>query len=285
MTLRKPNEDDFEIIDSVQADEHSVVEVIQYRQLEGSSDVRTAENLFFAIQSGMKLKMVRIKLNQSHVRIEPGALYYMKGDLEIKASTGGGFLKGLARKFTSGESLFVNEIHGTGEIYLEPTFGHFFLHRIDESEGGVIVDKGLFYAGTAGLDISATHQKSVSSAILGNEGFFQTRIAGTGIAVLYSPVPRREIQRQDLMNDKLWVDGNFVLMRSESVDFRVEKSSKSWLATSVSGERMLQTFEGMGFVWVAPTQGIYERLSTKQGLQDLAVPPGSHNTQTESLPN
>lgn len=284
MTLETTTESDFEIIDSVQADERSLVEVIQYRNLEGSSDVRTAENLFFATQSGMKLKMVRIRLDDSHVRIEPGALYYMKGDLEMKSSTGGGILKGLARKFTSGESFFVNEIHGTGEIYLEPTFGHFFLHRIDEAEGGIIVDSGLFYAGTAGLDISASHQKTLSSAILGNEGLFQTRVAGTGIAVLYSPVPRREIQRQDLNNDKLWVDGNFVLMRSESISFQVEKSSKSWLATSVSGERLLQTFQGMGFVWIAPTQGVYERLADKQGLKDLAVPPGSHHTDTSNLP-
>jgi len=285
MTLSPSTEDDFEVIDSVQADERSIVEIIQYKQLEGSSDVRTAENLFFATQSGMKLKMVRIRLNDSHVRVEPGGLYYMKGNLEIKASTGGGLLKGLARKFTSGESLFVNEIHGSGEIYLEPTFGHFFLHRIDANEGGVIVDKGLFYAGTAGLDISATHQKSLSSAVLGKEGLFQTRIAGTGIAVLYSPVPSREIQRQDLVNDKLWVDGNFVLMRSEAVNYRVEKSSKSWLATSVSGERMLQTFDGAGFVWIAPTQGIYERLASKQGLQELAGPPGSYDTNTQSLPS
>ena len=56
--------------------------------------------------------------------------------------------------------------------------------------------------------------------MLGKEGLFQTRIAGTGIAVLYSPVPHKEIQRQDLVNEKLWVDGNFVLMRSESVSFR-----------------------------------------------------------------
>ena len=92
MTLRTANEDCFEVIDSVATDEGTVVEIIQYRQLEGSSDVRTAENLFFAIQSGMKLKMVRIRLNDSHVRVEPGALYYMKGNLENRASTGGGFL-------------------------------------------------------------------------------------------------------------------------------------------------------------------------------------------------
>jgi uncharacterized protein (AIM24 family) len=276
------NMEQFDVIDTAQAEDGSVVEVIQYRMLEGSADVRTAENLFYANQSGMRLKMVRIRLRDSHVRVEPGALYFMKGQLEMKASTGGGIMKGLARKVVSGESFFVNEIHGTGEIYLEPSFGHFFLHAIGPREGGVIVDKSLFYAGTAGLDISASRQKNVSSALFGGEGLFQTRISGSGIAVLYSPVPKDEIVHFELSGDKLSVDGNFALMRSERVYFRAEKSSKSWISTSVSGEGLLQTFEGHGYVWIAPTQGIYEKLSGPEGLQALAVPPASSHTETES---
>ena len=270
----------FEIIESVEAEDSSVVEVIQYQQLKGSADIHSAENLYFADQSGMHLKMIRVRLNNSHIRVEPGALYFMKGNLEIKASTGGGVMKGLARKVLSGESFFVNQIHGTGEIYLEPTFGHFFLHRIDEKEGGIIVDKSLFYAGTAGLDISAERQKNVSSALFGGEGLFQTRITGTGVAVLFSPVPQEEIIRYQLSGDKLSVDGNFALMRSEQITFRAEKSSKSWIATSVSGEGMLQTFEGNGYVWIAPTQGIYKKLSRNEDLGSLTGQSSSSNTQT-----
>lgn len=51
--------------------------------------------------------MVRITISNSSVRVEPGAFYHMKGDLEIKASIGGGILKGLARKVTSPEFFFV----------------------------------------------------------------------------------------------------------------------------------------------------------------------------------
>jgi uncharacterized protein (AIM24 family) len=196
--------------------------------LKGSSDIRVAEELFYANQTNIHLKMVHIALNNSHVRIEPGALYFMKGQLEIKASAGGGIMQGLARKMASGESFFVNEIHGTGDIYLEPTFGHFFLHQINKEEGGVIIDKSLFYGGTAGLDISAVMQKNISSALFGGEGLFQTLISGTGIAILCSPVPADEIVRYELGSEKLSVDGNFALMRSEKVNFRAEKSSKNW---------------------------------------------------------
>ena len=270
-----------EVIDRIEAEDGTVIEVIQYQKLTGSADLRTAQSLFFANQDGMHLKMVRIYLKGSHVRIEPGALYFMKGHLEMKSSTGGGLVKGFARKMMSKESFFVNEIYGSGEIYLEPTFGHFFLHRIDKKERGVIVDKSLFYAGTAGLNISAIRQKNVSSALFGGEGFFQTHISGSGVAVLVSPVPQDEIIRYELTGDKLSVDGNFALMRSDGVAFRAEKSSKNWISTAVSGEGLLQTFEGNGYVWIAPTQGIYERLAV-EGLSPLSLPSETSHTQTTS---
>lgn len=273
--------DQFDVIDSVAADDGTTVDVLQYRHLSGSANVRTAEMLFFANQSGMRLKMVRIRLSNSHIRLEPGAIHFMKGQLEMKTSTGGGVLKGLARKLVSGETFFVNELHGTGEIYLEPSFGHFLLHRIDKHEGAVIVDKGLFFAGTAGLTISAAAQKNVSSALFGGEGLFQTAIAGTGVAILYSPVPASEIQKLDLHDDKLWVDGDFAMMRSVGLNFRAEKSSKSWVATSVSGEGLLQTFEGSGSVWLAPTKAVYDRLASPTGLATLAQPPVSPGTHVD----
>lgn len=272
---------ELQVLDRVDAGEGAVVEIVQFPLLGGSADVRTARNLYYANQSGMHLKMIRIHLDDSHVRVEPGALYYMKGSLEIKAGTGGGLLKGLARKMVSNETFFVPEIHGSGEIYLEPTFGHFFLHRIEAKERGVIVDRGLFYAGTAGLDISATSQKNVSASLFGGEGLFQTHIAGTGIAVLYSPVPKNEIQHFTLRNEKMSVDGNFALMRSDTVDFSVERSG-GLLASATSGEGLLQTFSGTGYVWLAPTQGIYEKLASDVGLRELSLPPGASHTQTTS---
>jgi len=137
-------------------------------------------------------------------------------------------------------------------------------------------------AGTSGLDISSAMQKNISSALFGGEGLFQTKISGEGIAVLYSPVPVTEIQKVQLTNEKLSVDGNFTLLRSEGIEFKAEKSSKSWVATSVSGEGLLQTFSGTGSVWIAPTQGIYELLSTSEGISQLALAPGTMNTKTDT---
>lgn len=268
----------FDVIDK-QTTPFGLAEVLQVKQLAGSSDARSAEQLFFVSQAGMRMKMVKITLPKagSKVRVEPGALYYMNGNLDIRASTGGGIIRGLARKMTSGETFFVNEIHGQGEIYLEPTFGHFILINIDDD--AIIVDKSLFYAGLGNLDISASINRA-SAGLVGGEGLFQTKISGTGVAVLFSPVPMDEIQQITIENNKLSVDGNFALLRTAGVDFSVEKSSKSWVATSVSGEGLLQTFKGNGQVWIAPTQGVYSKLATPNGLMQLAGPPGARSTKT-----
>ena len=88
----------YEVIDSISTDDGTIVEVLQFPHLAGSADLRVAHNLFYASQSGMRLKMIRVTLDNSHARIEPGALYFMKGNLEMKASSGGGVMKGLTRE-------------------------------------------------------------------------------------------------------------------------------------------------------------------------------------------
>lgn len=165
--------------------------------------------------------MIRITLYNSFARIEPGFLYFMKGNLENKTSTGGGILKGLGRKVLSGEWLFINEIHGTGQIYLEPSFGYFFICELE------IGDQGMFYASTRDLDISSTLQKNISAGVFGGEGLFQTQVKGSEVVVLYSPVLTNEVQKIELDNEKLSVDGNFALLRTAEIDFKAEKSSKT----------------------------------------------------------
>lgn len=270
---------EFEVVEAVETDD-ALFEVLQFPQLAGSSDVRAAEQLFYVGSAGMRLKLVRVTLRDGRLRNEPGSLYYMHGpDLEMKASTGGGMLKALKRRAMAGESFLVNEIQGSGQVYLEPSYGHFFLVKIDNEE--VIVDRSHFYAGSGNLDISS-RMVSISAAVAGGEGLFQTTIAGTGVAVIFSQVPAAEIQRIDLKNETLSVDGSFVVMRTSGVSFVVRKSSRSWAATSVSGEGLLQTFKGTGSVWIAPTEEVYGQLSTETGLAQLALPPGARQDQGSS---
>ncbi len=252
------NEELFEIVETEQVP-GAKFEVVQYKFLKGSDNLYVAEKVFFAKQADICLKMIRITLEKSETLIEPGALYFMRGALQLESNMQGGLSRGLMRKFTTGETLFQSRIKGTGEIYLEPSFGYYSLFNIDDD--ALIVDKGAFYCASAGLEVSAKMQSNVSSALLGGEGLFQTQIKGTGVVVLVSPVPTSELLMYELApGEKLSVDGTFAFARTAGVEFRAEKSGKGLLQSATSGEGLLQTFTGPGLVWIAPTEEVYKRL-------------------------
>lgn len=53
-------------------------------------------------------------------------------------------------------------------------------------------------------------------------------------------------------NDHLVVDGNFAIARTNTLNYRVEKATKSLLGSVTSGEFLVNTFEGTGTVLLAP---------------------------------
>ena len=255
----------------------SKFQILEFDRLEGATDVGTALGLQIMNDSGIKLRQVRIILEDSSVKLESGALSYMKGEIEIKTKTGG--VVGLGKKFLNSkltvETMFKPTYEGTGEIFLEPSFGHFALIELEDEE--IIVDDGLFYACEEDVEVGAAMQKSVSSMLFGNEGIYQTSISGSGIVVLEIPVPESEIFKCKLFNDTLKVDGNFAVLRTSNIKFTVEKSS-SLIGSVTNGEGLLNVYSGTGEVWLLPTMSIYQDLRL-EGLNSLANPEGSRNTE------
>lgn len=239
----------------------SVFQILEYDELRGSKDIELAVKLDFMKNSGIKLKQVRIILDESAIQIESGALSYMKGQLEIKNKIGGpiGLTKKIFDSKVTGETVFKPTIVGSGEVFLEPSFSQFALVELQDDE--IIVDDKMFVACEDGIKVGAVMQKSISSMILGNEGAFQTKISGNGIVVLEIPVPEEEIFKCTLNDDELKVDGNFAILRTGDIEFTVEKSNKSLLGTAASGEGFLNVYRGTGDVWLVPTKSIYEKLS------------------------
>ncbi len=269
--------DNFTVIETEQI-AGAVFDVVRYEKLLGSDDLNVAEKIFFANQANIHLKMVRVTLTNGELLLEPSALYFMKGHLQLESSTGG-IAKGLMRKFLSGESLFQSRIKGSGEVFLEPTFGHYLLFNIEND--GLIFDKSSFYCASGGIEVSAKLQNNISSALFGGEGFFQTQASGTGIVVLVSPVPVAELMVYELAaGEKLSVDGNFAFVRTASVSFQAEKSGKTFFQSVTSGELLLQTFTGPGMVWLAPTQGVYDKMKQPYGVSNISHNNGSAGTNT-----
>ena len=277
MSLSQSAVTDSRVVTERIAGAQSVVEIIEYSQIAGSDDLDVAAKLFFANQVGMRLKQVRVTLQNGAAQLESGVMQFMKGNIEADTAVGG--LGGLAKKMLTNaltqETTFRPRYRGTGEIYCEPTFGHFMLIALDNEEA--VLDKGMFYASEGSVEVGVAMQTNLSSMMLGGEGFFQTRISGRGWAVMNVPVPASEVIRYTLNNEKLSVDGTIALLRKGNIEYRVEKSNKSLLGSAISGDGLLQTFTGTGEVWVAPTQSFYNRLRY-ESVQNLVRTTGtSHN--------
>lgn len=242
----------------------SLFQVLEYDQLAGGMDIDTAIKLKFMNDAKIKLRQVRIILHNSGVNIESGTLSYLKGNIEMSSKVGGviGLGKKLFASKVTGETAFKPLYEGTGELFLEPSFGHFALIELEDDE--IIVDNDLFYACEDTVEIEVQMQKSVSSMLFGNEGVFQTKLSGSGIVVLEIPIPETEIFKCKLNNDVLKVDGNFALLRTGNIEFTVEKSSKSLIGTATGGEGLLNVYRGTGEVWLAPTKGVYRKLTVSE---------------------
>lgn len=260
-------------------DAQSSAIIKEWQNLEGSDDIQTARTIYYARQVGMRLRQVMLTINNSSVIIEPGALHFMQGNIksEVKAGGIGGLAQKLVTSALTKETVFRPRYSGTGTIHLEPSFGHYLLVQIDSE---TIVDKGMFYASSSEVLVSAAMQKNISAGLAGGEGWFQTRLTGNGWCVLASPVPESEIIKVTLNNDKLTVDGNFALLRKGKIDFAVEKSNKSILGSIRSGEGLFQTFTGTGEVWLAPTQSIYDHLTA--GTLDNFSNPEQRSSNTKA---
>jgi len=246
----------------------STFQILEYDNLQGAMDLNTALQINLMKESSIRLKQVRIILDDSKVKIESGSLSYMKGNIEIVNKTGG--IIGLGKKFLSskvtGESMFKPILRGTGEVFLEPSFGHFTLIELEDEE--IVIDDELFYACEEGIEVEPVMQKSVSSMIFGKEGIYQTRLRGSGIVVLEIPVPEKEILRCKLFRDVLKIDGNFAILRSGNIEFTVEKSGTTLIGTALNGEGLLNVYRGTGEVWLVPTDSVYTSLK-QRGLKDI----------------
>lgn len=237
------------------------IDILEYQNLNGLTNSSMAQSLFYMKEQNIKAKQIVIYLENDVIKTEPSALSYMQGNIQMVSGVNAGNLIGkmFSSKMT-GENIAQPEYKGTGMIVLEPSFKHFVVIDLQANED-IIVDKGMMYACQGSVTSKPMMQKSISSAIAGGEGLFQIYIKGPGLVVLELPVPMEEVDIIQMNNDTLKVDGNFALLRSATMNFTVERSAKSLLGSSVSGEGLVNVYRGTGQVWLAPTIKIYENLT------------------------
>ena len=243
-------------------------EVLEYGNLGGTEPFAVAHQVFTLNRAGVRLRQLRVRISSDAVRTEPGALQFLRGQIEMESSTGagsglGGLMKGALAAARTGETLFKPLYRGTGELYLEPTFGHLWLMQMDGET--LYADQGLFFCCEDSVKVEAHKVESFSARMAGGEGRYQTKVSGSGLVVFRIPVPRSEIVEIPLQGETVQVDGSFALLRSGEVHFSVERASKSLAGAVTSGEGLLQTFRGSGRVWIAPTQPVYDAMRAALG--------------------
>ena len=230
------------------------IKVLEYKK-DLSVNFTNAMVAYFASEMNVRRRQVLIELQGNAYTISAGAMQWTSGAVAMVADVKGfGDLlgKALSSKVTK-ESAIKPRYQGTGLLMLEPTYKHILLEEVSEW-GGIVLDDGLFLACESKVQQKVVARTNFSSAMLGNEGLFNLCLKGAGLAVLESPVPRDELIEFVLQNDEVRIDGNYAIAWSDSLEFRVEKSSKSLLGSAVSGEGLVNVYRGSGRILMAPVK-------------------------------
>lgn len=228
--------------------------VIEY-QKDLSISFDNAANAYFASQMNLRKRQVVAQIKEPNgVILQAGAMQLMIGQLQASSNVKG--MGDLLGKFVggavTGESAVKPRYSGNGILVLEPTYKYILLEDLSEWEGGMVIDDGMFLACEESVRYTITARKNLSSAISGGKGLFNTKLDGKGIAVLESYIPEQELITVNLENDVLKVDGNMAIAWSGSLDFTVEKATKSILGSIASGEGLVNVYRGTGKVLLAP---------------------------------
>jgi uncharacterized protein (AIM24 family) len=230
------------------------VKVLEHKK-DLSVNFTNAMASYFAAEMNVRKRQVLIELKGNAYTISSGSMQWTAGAVSMAADVKGfGDLlgKALSSKVTK-ESAIKPKYQGNGLLMLEPTYKHILLEEVSEW-GGIVLDDGLFLACESKVQQKVVARTNLSSAMLGNEGLFNLCLRGSGIAVLESPVPRDELIEFVLQNDEVRIDGSYAIAWSDSLEFRVEKSSKSLVGSAVSGEGLVNVYRGTGRILMAPVE-------------------------------
>ena len=240
--------DDIRILDSLGA-----FTVVEY-QRDLSILPEQAQMAYYCSEMNVRRRQVVCDLSKANITLQSGAMQWTVGNVNATTGVKGvGDLFGKAlRGSVTGESAIKPEYTGDGRLVTEPTYRHIILLNLDDWNGSVVLDDGLFLACEATLQHKAVMRSNISSAVAGGEGLFNLGINGKGILCLESPSPKEELIEIELVDDVLKVDGNMAIAWSGSLEFTVERSGKSLIGSAASGEGLVNVYRGTGRVLLAP---------------------------------
>ena len=240
--------DDVRILESRGA--FTVVEYLRDLSVSPSS----AQTAYYCNEMNVRKRQVLCNLAKSAVTLQAGAMQWTAGN--VNATTG---IKGVGDLFgkavrgkVTGESAIKPEYTGDGILVTEPTYRYILLEDLNDWNGSIVLDDGLFLASQSSLKHKTVMRSNLSSAVAGGEGLFNLGLTGSGVVCLESNSPREELIEISLQNDVVKIDGNMAIAWSGSLEFTVERSGKTLLGSAASGEGLVNVYRGTGKVLMAP---------------------------------
>ena len=231
----------------------------RYSLLEYEKDLsvspESASMAYFASQMNVRKRQVIAQLNNDGgVILQAGAMQLMMGQLQVATNIkgAGDLMKKFVGSKVTGESTIKPRYQGAGLLVLEPTYKYILFEDLANWNGNMVIEDGMFLACDDSINMRVTARSTLSSAVLGGEGLFNTALSGAGVAVLESPVPAEELIVVDLENDTIKIDGNMAIAWSNTLEFTVERTTKTLVGSAASGEGLVNVYRGTGRVLIAP---------------------------------
>ncbi len=185
--------------------------------------------------------LLLVKLKDQEIKVEPGAMVYMAGNIEIETKTGGLF--SALKRAVVGESVFMNTFKGTGILALSPGYEGDII-PIDLNETGEIyLQKGAYLASSPDVNIEV---KTSFRGLIGGLGLFLMKISGSGTAFISTFGALEEIE---LSGDKIIVDNGNLVGFTSGLNYEVKKIGglKSFI---FGGEGLVYEISGHGKVYI-----------------------------------
>lgn len=199
----------------------------------------------FKIEQKPSYSILKVTLDKGEkVNAEPGAMVLMKGDIDIKTGTQGGFLKAMLRAALGGEHVFINQYiaKSESELWFAPRVPG-DIHPISLDNESYIIQDTSYLAHYGDIEISV--------AFKGFKGLFAEgeliwlKAKGKGVVWTSSFGGIEEITLSK--GEKLTVDNFHFVCMKEGIKYKIKKFGgiKSFI---LGGEGIVVELEGAGKV-------------------------------------
>lgn len=223
--------------------------IIERKQCK-SVNLRNAMQMYFFNAMGGRQRQVVANASNG-IALQNGAMQAIIGDVE--ATTG---LKGVGdaigkmfRGSVTNEATVNPEYIGKGYVITEPTYKFLVPFDIKDFGGRAVLEDGYFYCAECCLNRKVATRKSFPGAVAGNEGLFNMMLEGNeGVFIVESDTAPSDLAYIYLENDVLKIDGSMAVLWSGSLHMTVERSSKSLIGSTMTGDGLLNVFRGTGLV-------------------------------------